>query len=138
MLEREIQLEVREDIGTDPELLLLRNHVGRVQDQNGTWHAFGLGKGSPDLVGILRGRFFGLELKREKGGRFSREQILWRDLIRRFGGWWGSARSAAEAREVLEAAKADAVRQAVKVTCAALRARGREALAEAVEHVGNW
>lgn len=59
---------------------LRRNHVGRVQDKHtNRWHTFGLGKGSPDLVGYTKVKitpemvgkqvavFTGIEVKTNKG-----------------------------------------------------------------------
>ena len=59
---------------------LHRNHVGTIQDkQTGRWHTFGLGKGSPDLIGYtvikitpaMVGQklavFTGIEVKTTKG-----------------------------------------------------------------------
>lgn len=58
-LETEIQRRIQIEIGSEPDLLLLRNSVGQakhVDEKSGTVFQFpyGLGVGSPDLVGLLR------------------------------------------------------------------------------------
>jgi hypothetical protein len=58
-LEKQIQRDIEADLGAEPDLLLLRNSVGEaryVDEQTGKeWHVpYGLGVGSPDLVGLLR------------------------------------------------------------------------------------
>lgn len=58
-LEKEIQRRIEEELGAEPDFLLMRNSVGHatyVDHQTGKeWHVpYGLGVGSPDLVGMLR------------------------------------------------------------------------------------
>lgn len=61
----------------------------------------GLGTGSADLVGFVRGcgRFFAVEVKRPRGGRMSAEQEDWARLVNEGGGYACVARSAEEACE---------------------------------------
>ena len=58
-LESEVQRQIEAAIGAEPDFLLLRNSVGlaaHFDDKSGkTWRVpYGLGTGSPDLVGMLR------------------------------------------------------------------------------------
>jgi hypothetical protein len=63
--------------------------------------AFGLGVGSPDLVGHLRGMFVGLELKADRG-RVRPKQRKWIEAERRKGARVEVIRSVAEALAFLE------------------------------------
>ena len=70
LLENDIQRRVLAAIGAEPDLILLRNNVGlaaHTNENTGKTYrtAYGLGVGSPDLVGIMKptGRWFCLELK---------------------------------------------------------------------------
>jgi len=63
---------------------------------------YGLGVGAADLIGLLvpSGRFLGVEIKTPVG-RLSMEQKLWGETVRRGGGVYIVARSAADALEQL-------------------------------------
>ncbi len=108
-LESPIQAEIEAALGAEPDLLLLRNTVGHVQyfDKK-TGEArhitYGLGKGSPDLVGILSGRWFCLEIK-TIGGAFEKDQLPVHEIWRRFGALVFVVHSAAEALEALAIAR---------------------------------
>ena len=77
---------------------------------DGRWVEFGLAKGSGDLIGIHRrlitpemvgtyiGQFFSCEIKTDKGA-VRKEQIIWQETIRRFGGnseIWRNEKQAAD------------------------------------------
>lgn len=91
----EVLLHISEHM---PELRLLRNHVGMIEDKNGKRHKFGLGTGSadfvgiktvtitPDMVGQKLGVAIALEMKKEKGGKESEAQKRWGAAVRRRGG----------------------------------------------------
>ena len=76
-LEKKIQADIEIALGAEPDLLLLRNAVGKatyVNDDAHEFHVpFGLGLGSPDLVAMLcvPGRqlagWFCLEIKADEG-----------------------------------------------------------------------
>lgn len=58
-LETEIQRRIQVEIGSEPDLLLMRNSVGEAkhadEETGKVWQfPYGLGVGSPDLVGLLR------------------------------------------------------------------------------------
>lgn len=82
-------------------LLLWVNPVGKDRE---THVRYGLGLGSPDLLGILRtgtpGRLFGLETKTPVG-RLSENQKRWHRVARAAGAFVAVARSEAEALEAL-------------------------------------
>lgn len=96
------QTEIRlaaHDLG----LILWRNNVGMRQIGNRTIQ-YGLGKGSPDLVGLLvpEGTFAAIETK-SATGRLTPEQRLFLDLVRRSGGVAIEARSVDDVRAALAA-----------------------------------
>ena len=100
-------------LGAEPDLLLLRNSVGATQYTNartGKSHAvkFGLGEGSPDLVGILRqgsrGLWFCLEVKRE-GEEAEPHQAKCHEQWRRFGAFVAVVHSKVEALAALRSAR---------------------------------
>lgn len=70
---------------------------------------YGLGEGSPDLVGTLRcGRTFCVEVKDPKNGRIRRAQAAWWRAARKWGVLGGFARSIEDAIRLLERAEFDA------------------------------
>lgn len=87
--ETTIQGEIQQAVAAIPDVTITRNTVGRLQDRNGAWWSFGLGDGSPDLIGIYthpRGvaLAFGIEVKTEKG-RVSADQVAWHDAMDKRG-----------------------------------------------------
>jgi RecB family endonuclease NucS len=58
-------------------------------------------KGIPDLIGCYKGRFFAIEVKREKGGVVSEHQERQIEAIRRAGGIAIVARNAQEVYDAL-------------------------------------
>ncbi len=87
-----------------PDLMLMRNEQGQTKNSR---VLAGLGKGSADLVGVLRctaGRFFALEVKARKGV-VADHQTEWLDRVRSFGGFACVVRSAQEALDALARAR---------------------------------
>lgn len=115
-LEKKIQADIEADLGSEPDLLLLRNAVGKatyVDGQAKEFHVpFGLGVGSPDLVGILRietgiapiGIWLCFEVKADEG-ELDEAQVKCHAIWRRFGAIIVVVRSVAEARGALEEAR---------------------------------
>lgn len=123
-LERELQRQIEAALGAEPDLLLLRNSCGEAEYVNEStgksWHVpYGLGVGSPDLVGILRvrtrsddpldpprtvGTWFCLEVKTDKGV-VSEEQTKCHHVWRNFGAFVAVVRSVEDARAALTAAR---------------------------------
>lgn len=110
--ERAILREIELALGAERDLLLLRNSVGVAQhvgaDGRTSTLRYGLGSGSPDLVGMLLvdgyARWFCLEVKAETG-RLSEVQEHCHDVWRSFGAFIAVVRSADEARAALAMAR---------------------------------
>lgn len=99
-----------------------RNNTGAVF-AHGTRIQYGLGVGSPDLVGVVStwlkcphcsgqlppiGRFVGIEVKAaERPAPLSDDQVLWAEVARRYGAVVGVAHSASEAEAILDCARGD-------------------------------
>lgn len=91
MRETDIQTEIRRALGRVPGLALKRNNVGLDTGRQGRPVRYGLGKGSPDLVGVLTlagerpvALAFAIEVKGARG-RPSRDQLLWHNQARERG-----------------------------------------------------
>jgi hypothetical protein len=108
--------EIHEAIARSGRALIWRNSVGGVHGVVSTagrvYRAnvqYGLGRGSADLVGILRGgRFIALEVK-TPSGRVGRDQISWMHAVRSAGGFASVVRSVDEAMAALDRAAAGEV-----------------------------
>lgn len=114
MRESDIQNAVRSALNRDGRVRLLRNSVGVhvcVCKQCGFRDKFairfGMGVGSPDLLGIIRGgRVFGQEVK-VPGRGLDPEQEAWWAAARKWGVLGGVTHSVEESRIHLEQAIAD-------------------------------
>ena len=122
--EKRIQQDIRLALGQEPDLVLWRNHRGKVMAQTDEGYRFagvaGLGDGGADLVGVLRiricleagedpetiyiGRFFALEVKRP-GQKPESHQLQWGELVRKFGGFYAVVDSVDAARLALGRAR---------------------------------
>lgn len=117
VLEKQVQREIEAEIGAEPDLLLIKNSngVAKYYGDDGKQYVvpYGLGTGSPDLVGILRvavaglvvGVWFCLEVKPAEG-ELEPEQDKCHAIWRSFGAFVETARSGREARAALERARA--------------------------------
>ena len=76
--ETELMLRILDALQRSGTGLYWRNNTGSLKDERGRWVKFGLGLGSPDIVGILApsGRFVGVEVKRP-GEHPTPEQRAW-------------------------------------------------------------
>lgn len=107
--ESEITAAIRSHVNRLPWARLWRNNTGELEDKRGRWVSYGLGIGSPDLVGIVRrkggiGVFVGIEVKR--GARKpSVNQVEWLKMIDAFGGVSASVNSVDEALEIIAIAR---------------------------------
>lgn len=104
--ETTIQGEIIAALNALPGVRVARNTVGRLRDRNGAWVTYGLGVGSPDMVGIYTHRSghalaFGVEVKTATG-RVREEQALWHQAMARRGLPTFVARSPEEARTQVE------------------------------------
>lgn len=117
VLEKQIQREIEAEIGAEPDLLLMKNSVGVAKyfDDAGKQYVvpYGLGVGSPDLVGILHvsvagwtvGVWLCLEVKPAEGD-LEPDQIRCHAAWKRFGAIVETVRSPKEARAALDRARA--------------------------------
>lgn len=87
-------------------VMVLRNNVG-VAKMPGGFVRYGLGVGSPDLVGIVppHGRFIGIEVKRPKKSRIGKAQEQWHAVARRYGAVVGIVDSVEGALALVEQAR---------------------------------
>lgn len=71
----------------DARLKQYRTHVGM--------------KGVPDIICVIKGKFHGIEVKKEKGGKQSPEQFIFQQRLEEAGGVYISARSVEDVAEKL-------------------------------------
>ncbi len=104
MTETQIMRIQKHELNLSGRVRLMRNNVGVDTDRG---IKFGLGVGSPDLIGPLRnplGVIFAIESK-TPGGRIRHEQIAWWRAAYKWGVRGGVARSLAGAWRLLEDAE---------------------------------
>jgi hypothetical protein len=122
-LETPILHAIREALGNEPDFICWRNNTGALKDKRGIPVHFGLCEGSADLIGILHrepsnnfftgesnehGQFVALEVKRpiDRTRKRRREmQRLFRELVRRMGGFAAVVNSVESARAALDRAR---------------------------------
>lgn len=101
MKESTILRQIRQAVNLSGKARLVRNSVGYDSEAH---VRYGLGVGSPDLVGVLRGgRALALEVK-SATGRVRPEQAAWLAAFERLGGVGGVVRSVEEAMNVIDRA----------------------------------
>lgn len=107
--ETALMLAIRDAMLATGKVQLFRNNTGRMKTGM-RWISFGLGIGSPDLVGILRGsgRFIGVEVKLPKLG-LEPNQVAWHKAARESGALVYVAHSVEEALAGLDEQKAVAL-----------------------------
>ena len=116
-VEGKIQSDVMRALGALPDLRIFRNTVGTAATFNSTtgktqYVTYGLGTGSPDLVGMLTvsvfghpfARWFCLEIKRP-GASPRPEQVQWAKAARLFGCFATHVTSVDEALAAVERAR---------------------------------
>jgi hypothetical protein len=102
-LEGDLQDRIRLALN-DPEGVWWRNNLGTALLNGGARVRYGIGNpGGADLIGIFRGRFVAIEVKRP-GRKQTPDQRMFQDLVERKRGIYAVVRSVeeAEAAEVLE------------------------------------
>ena len=99
---RETNIVQRIRLGTADIAILYRNNVGAYKDSTGRLVRYGLGIGSPDLVGFRKsdGVICGIEVK-VPGKHASPEQQQFINIIKRHGGLAGVAHNVEEARKII-------------------------------------
>lgn len=101
-LESQIRKEIMLALGSRRDVRIWNNNTGRLIDSTGRQVSYGLCVGSSDLIGILSdGRFLALEVKRP-GGKPTNEQVVFLEIIKKFGGVAGIVTSVAEAQRVVD------------------------------------
>lgn len=107
MKESAIQTRIRLAVGSMPDVRLWRNNTGVLKDSRGVPIRFGLAVGSADLIGLLAptGRLISLEVKTARG-KTTQAQDDWADIVRSMGGFAATVRSAEDAVEAVDRARA--------------------------------
>ena len=107
MRETTIQALIRKAICRDGRAIVTRNNTGVLPGPNGHPVRFGLGRGSPDLVGMLipSGRVFCLEIK-QPGKQPTTHQRAWARACRARGGFCATVHSREDAMAALTRALA--------------------------------
>lgn len=110
MSETEVLQEVRAALASTGRVLIWRNNTGAdLVEAKGRRPArfirYGLGVGSADLVGLLRGtaRFVAFEVK-APGERLRQEQAWWAEAVRTAGGFYAVVYSVDQALSALDRA----------------------------------
>ena len=104
--ETRIQNEIRGTVNSSGLAVLFRNNVGKLPNPHGPGYiAYGLAKGSSDLIGMFigTGKFLAIEVKSLKGVE-AEHQRAWGKFVIECGGIYAVCRSAEEAMEVVRAA----------------------------------
>lgn len=91
MSERSVVHAALAYLGSRSDVLVWRNNTGAARDVSGRVIRFGL-VGSPDIIGVHRGRFIGIECKSDRG-RLSAEQSAFRQRFESCGGLYLVVRS---------------------------------------------
>jgi hypothetical protein len=105
--EAELQDRILLRLSREPGVLLWRNNTGVARHWSGGREhlvRYGLGVGGADLVGLVDGRFFALEVKTIRGA-IRGSQRAWLDLVRRYGGFAAVVRSVEEAVDAVAACR---------------------------------
>ena len=112
MSEQEIQQQIRLQLGRGP-VRLWRNNCGALLDQRGQMVAYGLCKGSSDLIGLRQvvigpehlgqtlAVFSAIEVKAPRG-RATTEQLAFIAAVQSLGGLAGVAKSVEDANFILK------------------------------------
>ena len=102
MSETQLSLAIRESLLATGKVILWRSNSGKLPDKNGRWITYGLGVGSADLVGILKGsgRLIAFEVKLTKK-KETPEQLAWHRVVNAAGGFAIVVRSVDEALDAL-------------------------------------
>lgn len=100
--ETQLMIHIREALLATGRVMLWRNNSGMLKAAGGRAIRYGLGIGSADLIGLIRGngRFFALEIKTSTG-RVSPEQTAWIGAVCAAGGFARVVRSVDEALAAL-------------------------------------
>ena len=104
---RDLTRPIEAALNRIPGVRVARNNTGVLRDARGIPVRFGLGTGSADLVGIVTGRPFCLEVKGPRG-RSTDDQVRWGKAVRALGGFYAVVHSIDEARDAVTRCRAGA------------------------------
>ena len=84
MTEKEIERQILDYLHTLPGCVAWKHHqlIANKHRRRGKYEP----KGIPDIIGVYRGRFIAIEVKRPKGGVVKQEQKLFIELLNKYGG----------------------------------------------------
>ena len=103
--ESTIQREIMIALNGRDDCRVFRNQVGSYKTPDGGFIKYGLGQGSPDLIGFLKrdniAVFLGIECKRP-GCKPTEAQKRWIKAIQKFGGVAGVATSVDDALNIIK------------------------------------
>jgi len=95
MSEKDVMDQILVVVSKMPDTMIWRNNSGLLFTKRGTAVRASI-PGAPDLLGVRKGRFIGIEVKTEKG-RQEASQIRFQAACEKAGGLYIMARSPAEA-----------------------------------------
>ena len=109
--ESEVKATVDAYLSLRTDVFYWRNNTGGVKFDN-FFVAFSM-KGAGDFIGLQapEGRFFGVETKRERGGKLSDDQLRWGANIVAHGGLYIVARAVEDVEKALGLVRAHVVKQ---------------------------
>lgn len=103
MIESDVQALILIYVTGLPNAYLWRQNSGVFHDSNGIRRIRACPAGTPDVIGMINGRFIGIECKRARGGEVLESQKICEKNIIRGGGIYIIARSVDDVRASLEA-----------------------------------
>lgn len=99
--ESDIQAAILIYVTSLPGSYFWRQNTGVFPDAEGRRRVRACPKGTPDIIGVLQGRFIVIEVKRGKGGVHAEDQKNWQRNCERAGGLYILARSVDDVRDRL-------------------------------------
>lgn len=102
MIEADVQALILIYVTGLPNAYLWRQNSGVFHDSEGVRRIRACPAGTPDIIGMINGRFVGIECKRAKGGKVLKSQEDCERNIKRGNGIYIIARSVEDVRERLK------------------------------------
>lgn len=103
-LESDVRKAIVSTLNLLPYVRLWPNNVGAYKAES-HFLRYGLAKGSADFIGVVSGRFFALEVKRDSKSKPRTTQIAWLNEVIRFDGFAAVVSSVQEAVQAAYDAK---------------------------------
>ena len=104
MIESDIQALILIYVTGLPNSYLWRQNSGVFHDSEGVRRIRACPAGTPDIIGMINGRFVGIECKRAKGGKVLKSQEDCERNIKRGNGLYIIARSVEDVQDALTSA----------------------------------